>query len=171
MVLIFYSCQTNYEPDKDLVIMEINKSMNPKLREIVKEYYLQNLLGKATVGNKEGMVTISVEVRGDTSIMYISSIISRSSLLTDNKGFYFFSEHGPVVVYAGLENILEKDSFQIYKNNLAADTLLIDDLPTGMKDEEGYEILDLGPNYNPVVWKIVMVSGNIINKENLTAPN
>jgi hypothetical protein len=153
--LVVLSCRENNQSKNvtaDLGMVRIN---TPELVDSLRGYYKQNL-----VNEKSGVITIDFQIRNDTSILYVSSIIDKALIGHNPPGYYSIVDKFPVLFYTGIEKNLTFDSLYLANLYRTIDPFLEE----YVEDDDG-SIIQVPPNYNPVTWKIEMVSQRIIKTE------
>lgn len=132
--------------------VEINSS---EFVDSLRGYYKQNLAKE-----RSGVITIDFQLKNDTSIFYVSSIIDKGSIKDTPPGYYSIVDEFPVLFYTGIEKNLTFDSLYLANLYKATDSFLEEYI----EDEDG-SIIQVPPNYNPVAWRIEMISQKIIKTE------
>jgi hypothetical protein len=152
--LIILSCQEKAQKkiSKNTEGVKINSL---ELVDSLKGYYKQNLANE-----KRGVMTVDFQTENDTSVFYVSSVIDRYAIKNNPPGYYSIVDNCPVLFYTGIEKNLTFDS--LYLDNLYK--TLEPFLEEYFEDEDG-NIIQVPPNYNPVVWKIEMIHHKIIRTQ------
>jgi len=154
-LLIVLSCQNNNQKQSVPVnfgMVHINSS---EFVDSLRGYHKQNLAKE-----RSGVITVDFQIKNDTSIFYVSSIIDKGLVKERTPGYYSIVDEFPVLFYTGIEKSLTFDSLYIANLYETTDPFLEEYI----EDEDG-SIIQVPPNYNPVVWKIEMVSQKIIKTE------
>lgn len=126
-----------------------------ELVDSLRGYIVQNLNSE-----RSGVITIDFQVRNDTSVFIISSIIDKGSIKENLPGYYSMVDDIPVLIFTGIEKTLIFDNLYLSNLYMVTDPFLEEYI----EDEKG-NIIQLPPNYNPVTWKIEMVSQKIIKTQ------
>lgn len=153
--LIVLSCREDNQSKNVTADLGMVKISTPEFVDSLRGYYKQNLASE-----KSGVITIDFHIRNDTSIFYVSSIIDKASIEHNPPGHYSTVDEFPVLFYTGIEKNLTFDSLYLAKLYRAIDPFLEEYI----EDDDG-SIIQVPPNYNPVTWKIEMVSQRIIKTE------
>lgn len=153
-LLIVLSCQNNGQKSisVNFGMVEINSS---EFGDSLRGYHKQNLAKE-----RSGIITVDFQIKNDTSIFYVSSIIEKGLIKERTPGYYSVVDEFPVLFYTGIEKSLTFDSLYIANLYETTDPFLEEYI----EDEDG-SIIQVPPNYNPVVWKIEMVSQKIVKTE------
>lgn len=133
-------------------VVEINSS---EFVDSLRGYYKQNLAKE-----RGGVITIDFQLKNDTSIFYVSSIIDKGLIKDTPPGYYSIVDEFPVLFYTGIEKNLTFDSLYLAKLYEATDSFLEEYI----EDEDG-SIIQVPPNYNPVAWRIEIMSGRIVKAD------
>lgn len=156
-LFIISSCQKEQVKENDFTMPGLVEIKNKELRNVIVEYYNQNLTEENT-----GIVTVDFYSKADTSLFYISITYNKAFLKDRAPGFYSVIDGVPILFFTGLEHSFTFDS--LYLSNL--DSLLSSALIEYEEDDEGYYIIP--PSHmSPQVWKIEMSSGKVTKKEKL----
>jgi hypothetical protein len=153
--LIVLSCKENNQNKNIPANPGMVRINSTELVDSLRGYYKQNL-----VKEKSGVITVDFQIRNDTSIFYVSSIIDKGSIKDTPPGYYSKVDEFPVLFYTGIERNLTFDSLYITNLYKVTDPFLEEYI----EDEDG-SVIQIPPNYNPVTWKIEMVSQRIIKTE------
>lgn len=155
-LLIVPSCQNNKKMSIPLNfgVVEINSS---EFVDSLRGYYKQNLAKE-----RGGVITIDFQLKNDTSIFYVSSIIDKGLIKDTPPGYYSIVDEFPVLFYTGIEKNLTFDSLYLAKLYEATDSFLEEYI----EDEDG-SIIQVPPNYNPVAWRIEIMSGRIVKADTI----
>lgn len=154
-LLIVLSCRENNQSKNLMADFGRVKINTPEFVDSLRGYYKQNL-----VNEKSGVITIDFQIRNDTSVFYVSSIIDKVSIEQNPPGYYSIVDKFPVLFYTGIERNLTFDSLYLANLYRTIDPFLEEYI----EDDDG-SIIQVPPNYNPVTWKIEMVSQRIIKTE------
>jgi outer membrane protein assembly factor BamE (lipoprotein component of BamABCDE complex) len=126
-----------------------------ELVDSLRGYIVQNLDSE-----RSGVLTIDFQVKNDTSVFIISSIIDKGSIKENPPGYYSLIDDIPVLIFTGVEKTLIFDNLYLSNLYMVTDPFLEE----YVEDEKG-NIIQLPPNYNPVTWKIEMLSQKIIKTQ------
>jgi hypothetical protein len=119
--------------------------------DILGEYHRQYLAKE-----RSGVITINFQIKNDISIFFVSSIVNKALVKKRLSGYYSIVDEFPVLFYTGIEKNLTFDSLYIANLYKVTNPFMEEYL-----DDEDVSIIQVRPNYNPVVWKIEMISQKI----------
>jgi hypothetical protein len=135
------SCTGSMRESKDNAMLQLVSINNSVVRDSVKSYYERNLAQYS-----KGVVTINMLIRGDTTKFIISSALSSFGIEATPPAFYTELDSIPILIYTGFEKDILAD--REYVNQIMARTRsYLDEIP---------------PNYNPVVWEVMVVSQEVV---------
>jgi hypothetical protein len=149
--LIVLSCQNNNQKESVPVnfgMVDVNSS---EFVDILREYHKQYLAKE-----RSGVITIDFQIKNDISIFFVSSIVNKALVKKRLSGYYSIVDEFPVLFYTGIEKNLTFDSLYIANLYKVTNPFMEEYL-----DDEDVSIIQVRPNYNPVVWKIEMISQKI----------
>lgn len=154
-LLVVFSCQNNNQRANVPLNFGMVAIKSPEFVDSLRGYHKQNLAKE-----KSGVITVDFQSKNDTSVFYVSSILDKGLIKDNPPGYYSIVDEFPVLVYTGIEKNLTFDSLYLANLYKATDPFLEEYI----EDDDG-SVIQVPPNYNPVAWKIEMISQKIIKTE------